>query len=224
MNEIQGILDIIKIHPLKVRNIYRYGSRVYGNANEYSDHDFIVIASNLIEKQEYKVGEYNIHVITPDVFLRDLKNLDMYALECIFAPDSARLQEKIVLPDKNFKYTIEQLKYRGHSLSFNAFQKAKERIRTGDLYRGVKSIYHSFRILDFFNQIKENEKIINFSSSNYIWNMIDEDLKNNKVSWPYYKEKYLPIKIEFEEKLNWFDTPEAQREKLKYESKNNPNK
>ena len=203
MTEIDKILDIIKIHPLKVRNIYRYGSRVYGNANEYSDHDFIVVASNLIEKQEYKVNLYNIHVITPDVFIRDLKNLDMYALECIYATDSARLQEKIVLPDKNFKYTTEQLKYRGHGLSFNAFQKAKERIRTGDLYRGAKSIYHSFRILDFFNQIKENGKIVDFSSSNYIWDMIDEDLKLNKISWSYYKEKYLPLKIEFEEKLKY---------------------
>ena len=201
MNEINKILEIIKIHPLKVRNIYRYGSRVYGNANEYSDHDFIVLASNLIEKQEYKDSEFNIHVITPDVFLRDLKNLEMYALECIYAPLVARLQEKLVLPDKNFKYTIDQLKYRGQSLSFNAFQKAKERIREGDLYRGTKSIYHSFRILDFFNQIKEEGKIVNFSSSNYIWYMLDEELKENKSSWPYYKEKYLPLKIEFEEKL-----------------------
>jgi predicted nucleotidyltransferase len=203
MDYIKDILDIIKIHPLRVKNIYQYGSRVYGNANEYSDYDFIVVASNLIEKQEYKVNPYNIHVVIPDIFIRDLKNLDMYALECIFVNDNFKIQEKIVLPDKNFGYTTEQLKYRGHGLSFNAFQKAKERIRTGDLYRGAKSIYHSFRILDFFNQIKENGKIVDFSSSNYIWYMIDEDLKLNKISWSYYKEKYLPLKIEFEEKLKY---------------------
>ena len=198
----QQIIDIIKLHPYKVRNIYMFGSQVYGNQTEESDYDFIVMASNLLEKQELHEGDLNIHVHTPDVFLEGLKNYEMNYLECVFAPDFAKLQEKIILPDKNFSLKTDMLKYKGIAQSFNAFHKAKERIGEGDMWRGVKSLWHSIRILQFFDQIVQHGRIVDFSSANDIWGMILKDYEEDDYEWWYYKEKYLPIKMKFEAKLN----------------------
>src|ERR1022692_2128612 len=89
------ILKITKFHPLKVKNIYLYGSRVYGTASNQSDYDLIVVANSMIESVEIKHDDLNIHIHTPDKFRRDLFDLDMHNLECIFGPYRARIQEKV---------------------------------------------------------------------------------------------------------------------------------
>lgn len=199
----EQIIEITKLHPLKIRNIYLFGSQVYGTQREDSDYDFIVVACSMLAKQEIRHENYNIHIHTPDIFLDGLKEYQMQYLECIYAPPFAKIMEKMVQPDKNFSLKLEMLKYKGMGQSFNAFHKAKDRIIDGEIYRGVKSLWHSIRILDFFKQIIEKGKIEDFTSSNYLWEMILEDLKNGHDEggdddWIYYKEKYLPIKIELE--------------------------
>jgi len=201
----EEIINIIQIHPLKVRNIYLFGSQVYGTQREDSDFDFIVVACSMLEKQEFRHDNYNIHVHTPDIFLDGLKEYQMQYLECIYAPQFAKLQERMIQPDKNFILKLDMLKYKGINQSFSAFHKAKERIIDGDLFRGVKSLWHSLRILQFFKQIIDNEKIIDFSSANIYWNMIQEDMEKHSEGgdddWDFYKSKYLPIKIDLEKKL-----------------------
>ena len=201
----EEIINIIQIHPLKIRNIYLFGSRVYLNYKEDSDFDFIVVACSMLEKQEFRHDNYNIHVHTPDIFLDGLKEYQMQYLECIYAPSFAKLQERMIQPDKNFILKLDMLKYKGINQSFSAFHKAKERIIDGDLFRGVKSLWHSLRILQFFKQIIDNEKIIDFSSANIFWNMIQADMEKHSEGgdddWDFYKSKYLPIKIDLEKKL-----------------------
>ena len=199
----QQIIEATKLHPYKIKNIYMFGSQVYGTQNEDSDYDFIVLGSSLLSKQEIHDGDLNIHIHTPDVFLEGLKNYEMNYLECVYAPDFAKLQENIILPDKNFSLKTDMLKYKGMAQSFNAFHKAKERINDGDdLWRGVKSLWHSIRILQFFIQIIEHKKIVDFSSANDLWKQILDDYDNDICDWAYYKEKYLPIKIKYEKQLN----------------------
>lgn len=198
---LSNITDIIKIHPLKIKNIYLFGSQVYQTSDNISDYDFIVLASSLLEKQEFKNGKYNIHVHVPNIFLDGLKEYNMQYLECVYAPDFAKIQEKLSLPDKNFKLKTDMLIYKGMNQSFNAFHNAKMKINSGDLYRGVKSIFHSIRILNFFNQIINKQKIVDYTAANYIWNILKADYDNDIYDWFYYKDKYLPLKIEYENKL-----------------------
>jgi predicted nucleotidyltransferase len=195
------IIEIIDIHPLKVRNIYMFGSQVYGTQREDSDYDFIVVACSMLEKQEIRQDNMNIHVHTPDIFLNGLKEYQMNYLECIFAPTFAKLQEKMIQPDKNFSLKIDMLKYKGMGQSYSAFHKAKERVLDGELFRGVKSLWHSLRILQFFKQIIDNGMIIDFSSANPYWDMMLKDMETEE-EWDFYKTKYFPIKIELENKLN----------------------
>ena len=71
---LKEIVLVSGIHPLKFRNVYIYGSRVYGYNKENSDFDVILIAPNLLRHQEIKSEKYNIHIVTPDSFKEDLFN------------------------------------------------------------------------------------------------------------------------------------------------------
>lgn len=199
MFKAEEIIDIIKIHPLKVRNIYMFGSRVYENHYDDSDYDFIVLASTMDEKKEYRHENLNIHVHVPNVFKDGLNKYYAPYIECIFAPGFAKIQEKLSFCD--FKINKDKLVDKGMKQAYSALHNAKMKLESGDLYRAVKSIYHSIRILDFFNQIKEHDKIIDYTSSNYVWDMLKVDFENDEYEWDYYKEKYLPIKIELENKI-----------------------
>jgi hypothetical protein len=192
------IIECLNIHPLKVKNIYMFGSRVYGNIHENSDYDFLVVANSLNESLEHKIGNYNIHVHTPDKFRRDLFDFDMHNLECIYAPDFAILQQKVKYNDANFKIKPDGLIYRTMSESFNTFQKAKLKFEAGDVVMGKKKLYHSFRVLNFASQILKEGLIKNFSEVNDLWKNIQEDQNQD---WQHYRETFLPKKISFEKML-----------------------
>lgn len=193
------------IHPLKIKNIYLFGSRVYGTADSESDYDIIMVANQVSEHFEHNIDELNIHIITPDVFKSELFGLYMNKLECIFAPDFAKIQEKVKYNDANFKIKPEALRYKAMSQSFESFKKCKWFFSGGDIHRASKSLFHSFRILEFACQILEDGKIYDFAKMNDILGDIRVDMKplgDPWDVWPGIKEKYLPRKIELENRLN----------------------
>ena len=201
------IIEVSKVHPLKVKNIYLFGSRVYQTATSESDYDIIVVASSLNEATEIRHKDLNIHVHTPDKFIRDLKDLDMHNLECIFAPPDAKILERVNYADANFKINPEQMKYKAMNQSFSSFHKAKLKMYDADTYIGAKSLFHSLRILLFAKQILKYGRIIDFTEANNFWGEIKNDLTLTKSEtdgdqlWRYFKDKYLPQKIEIETRL-----------------------
>ena len=203
----ERIIELAGVHPLKVKNIYVFGSRVYGTATADSDYDIIVVANSMDEKREVVYKDLNIHIHTPDKFIRDLKQLDMHNLECIFAPEGAKILEKVNYVDANFKINPDQMKYAAMSQSFNRFHTAKVKILDGDFHRGIKSLFHSLRILLFSMQILRNGRIDDFSEANKFWADIKIDIQltknitNEEEMWRYFKDKYLPQKIELEKRL-----------------------
>lgn len=193
------IIKEIGVHPLKVRNLYLYGSRIYGTARPESDWDIICITAALLEHEEKRVKMendlINIHLITPDKFQSGLANHDMMNLECYFSPDWARLQEKVEL-----KFVLNKKKLAKNIIaqSFNSWQGGKHKLEGGDIYRGLKSVFHSLRMLMFAIQIAEHEKIVDFSQANYLHKEINEC---DEIDWDYFRETYLPFKIELENTL-----------------------
>jgi predicted nucleotidyltransferase len=199
---VSQIIEKVGIHPLKVRNIYLYGSRVYGTERPDSDFDIILIGSSLLEhnETEHKIGDVrlNVHVITPDKFKRDLENHDIMNLECFFSPEYCRLQEKETL-----KFVLNKKKLAKNIIaqSFNSWRGGKHKLNEGDIYRGLKSIFHSLKMLIFANQIMEHGRIVDFTAANDLHeeiNLCDE------MEWEHFREKYLPYKIELENKLKEF--------------------
>lgn len=206
------IEDVIKasgVHPLKVRNVYLYGSRIYGTAREGSDYDIIMIAGHLLEHEEKRATVngvlLNIHIITPDKFLADLKMHNIMNLECLFAPDWARLQEKVVLP---VEINIKKLIKNNLAQSYSSWQGGKMKIQKYDFHRGLKSIFHSIRMLMFANQIAEHGKIVDFSVANHLYSEI---VDCDEIEWDYFREKYLPLKIELENNLKSFHKDEQEQ-------------
>lgn len=197
--DISKILTEVEIHPLKTRNIYLYGSRIYGTNRIDSDYDIILIGANLLEHIEKEVliddKRLNVHIITPDKFKRDLERHDIMNLECVFSPAWARLQEKEIL-----KFIINKKKLAKNIIaqSFNSWQKGKFKLNEGDIYHGLKSIFHSLKMLIFAIQIIEHGKINDFAAANYLHKEINEC---DEFEWEYFREKYLPLKIELEKKL-----------------------
>ena len=165
--------DIIKaagLHPKRVHNIYLFGSRVYGTADEMSDWDIVIVANNSVEAIEVKSDLYNIHIYTPKKFQEDLDWHMPKNLECYFAPDWAKLKEDI---EFDLKLDLKKLRHATSHVSSNSWVKAKKKLTIADEYNiGVKSLYHSLRIPMFSSQIIQSGKITDFSCANFIWDKI----------------------------------------------------
>lgn len=181
------IIRAAKLHPTRVFNVYIFGSRVYGTYDKNSDWDIIMIANNSVESTEIRNGMFNIHVYTPDKFKQDLENHRINNLECIYAPDWAKLKEDIKF--NNFKIHPNKLRHMISQISSNSWVKCNKKIIDGEYKIGIKSLFHSIRIPIFGSQIAEYGYITDFSSANYIW----DDLKYSTWTWSEIYKKFRPI-------------------------------
>lgn len=194
--DLEEIIKISGVHPLKIRSIFLYGSQVYGYASEFSDFDVIVVAPNLIKHQEIKTEKYNIHVVTPDWFKQELlQRYYITYLECVFGPDWARLKEK---EKYDLNLNKEKVKKELLAQSYSTWRNAKQKMIEGDTVRGTKSAYHALKILKFGIQILKHGKIVDFSECN---NMHEDFEKQNFYEWYQIKDAYLETKKQFEEEL-----------------------
>jgi len=154
-----------------VLNIYLFGSRVYGTATPESDYDYIIVAQNFFDS-----CNVNIHVYTVEQFRLLLERHDIQALECIFAPAMFKIKEhypyfKIDEIDK------AKLRVAISTIASNSWVKAKKKLTVSGDYSvelGIKSAFHSLRILDFGIQIASSGRIQNYGSMNWVM----KDLKN----------------------------------------------
>jgi predicted nucleotidyltransferase len=185
---IQDVLTITGLLPHRVKNIYIFGSRVYGTYTINSDYDIIVLANSMFLNHEIYEHNYNVHVTTPDSFEDQLRQHDIHCLECIFGPSSAQVKIEIdYLPKLQMK--TGQLKKMIISQSSWAWTKAQKRIEKGNIIGGAKSLFHSLRILNFGHQIMRFGKIIDFSLANEIW----KELRDSEdLEWNQYQQKWMP--------------------------------
>jgi len=191
------ILALTGLHPSKLRNIYVFGSRVYGTYTINSDIDLIVIACSMAVNQEIHEGIYNIHITTPDAFKEQLDNHDVHCLECIYAPREAQIMATIDYL-KDFKLDMGQLKKMLISQSAWAWSKAQRRIEKGNIIGGAKSLFHSLRILNFGIQIVNSGKITNFRKANHFW---DEIRNFDGLEWQDYQDMWKNTKKQLMKQL-----------------------
>ena len=170
--QISDILKVAKLHPSRVFNIYLFGSRVYGTHSDSSDWDIIIVAKNSVESIEIKSDLYNIHIYTPDKFQQDLDWHTPKNLECIFAPDWAKLKEDIKY---NLTLNIPKIRHATSHVSSNSWVKCKKKLQIANEYNiGVKSLFHAIRIPMFSTQIVNFGGIRDFQCANWVWNKICE--------------------------------------------------
>ena len=170
--KIEDILKVAKLHPSRVFNIYLFGSRIYGTHTDNSDWDIVIVAKNSVEAIEIKSDLYNIHIYTPDKFKSDLDWHMPKNLECLFAPDWAKLKEDMKF---DFNLNIPKLRHATSHVSSNSWVKCKKKLEVANEYNiGVKSLFHAIRIPMFSTQIVNFGEIRDFECANWVWNKICE--------------------------------------------------
>ena len=179
-----------------IKNIYLYGSYVYGTNDSESDIDYILVVDYQGDgEKQLNIDRLNINSYSINCFQSMVNNHEVSALECIFLPEKF----KIEIHPINFFLNIEKLRRSFSEKSSNSWVKAKKKIDIHNEYRlGRKSLFHSLRILMFGIQIIKYGKIVNYQEANWILEKIQsQDYKN----WSEYKEfwqpKYNELRSEF---------------------------
>jgi hypothetical protein len=165
-------------------NVYLVGSRLYDTNRVDSDYDYICVFEDNIF---YQSPSTNIHLFTKEMFQLKIDNHYINVLECLFTIPIK--QESI------FKFQLNRQKLRQSisTITSNSWVKGKKKLivlADYDLMIGIKSVFHSLRILDYGIQIAAYGKILEYSSINYVlydlfelsksyehdelWNKIDE--------------------------------------------------
>ena len=158
-----------------VFNIYRYGSRVYGTADQNSDHDYIIVTrgamlkSGAFKQNAISSENRNIQGIlySRSGFIDAINNYDISALECLsLHPDDVLMNtwsfgiqkwdNKVMV-----KKIISKVSASWHTADMQA--------RDGFKDRAKKGIFHALRILHFALQLKKNQRIDDFGCVNWIW-------------------------------------------------------
>lgn len=168
----EQICEQLHLDYSKVSNIYPYGSKIYGTDDEFSDSDYIIVfKSSLLPSGAFKDNAISSTdrsiqgtCYSRSGFIDAINNYEIAALECIFLPE-----DKIVQKKMNFvitKYNEKEFLKKIISKASSSWHFATLANKDGHIESCAKNVFHALRILDFGIQIKENQKIVNYSSMN----------------------------------------------------------
>jgi len=203
MELINKISKITNIPKEDILNIYSFGSVVYNTNNENSDLDFLIVVSNkykLENGKEYKNGKLDIHINSIESFKYNLEEHKIKYIECMFI----KATDNIIKIEKyKFNFKLDKFKLRRSisSIVNNSWSKANKKMTLDveDTYIGVKSLFHSIRIIDLGIQLGKSNKIYNFDFKK-LWEEI-LNKKNSGYNWEQFKLDYKPI---YNQKLTEF--------------------
>lgn len=188
-----SILKDFSLEDKFVINCYPYGSRVYGTNSFKSDYDFIIVVDNSQhdkDSMDSSYHNYNATIYSENSFNEQLNNHKIGAFECISLDKELCLKHT-----KSFNIKINKniLRESISEKASHSFVKAKKKFeveKDKNIYIAKKSLFHSLRIINFGIQIAKNNKITDFSSSNYLW----EEISNfESEDWNFYKSKYQKV-------------------------------
>lgn len=209
-NEILYKIDVKYIEKnfnIKIFGLFSYGSFVYKN-KEPEDLDFIVISDEYREQTSFFIDNIEIQLTfyTLDLFKVMLEDQEITALECKYLPENIDgiIKYKSTEIDSLFlNHFIDKQKLRTSisKKTSNSYVKAKKKLildNDRDLSVSLKSLWHSFRMIDYGIQICEHNKIIDFKNSNALFKDISNDYKIEKECdynelWNKIHLKYKPI-------------------------------
>jgi len=158
--------------------IYQYGSRVYGTADRNSDYDYIIVMKRgMLEDGSFRHNaissdDRNIQgvVYSRGGFIDAINNYEIGALECISLPKESVVFNKwpFKIGEWNEQAMVKAIIGKASNSRHNADQQSKN----GNKWIGKKSMYHALRILYFGLQLKEHQKIVDFTECNRMYDDI----------------------------------------------------
>lgn len=186
---IDTITKNLNISSKSIKNLYLYGSRVYGTNDSMSDYDFIIICDDVDGKIDGLTSpdeKYNATLYSVEKFQEEIDNHEISILECLFLPEAKIFKKEI---DFTFELELNKLRSSISTKSSNSWVKCKKKLIVDDDYNPLiakKSLFHVFRILHFGIQIAKNGKIIDYTEANGYWN----DIKKLEPNWDLIKSMY----------------------------------
>lgn len=176
------------IKPENVIVQVEYGSTVYGTANELSDTDYIVVVKDGIEcDDQYKRSDGDYSFFSKSQFQQLLDDQFIGAIEAYFTDPSLIHQGSF--KDFTYKVNLAKLREECSKRASNSYVKCKKKLIDGEIRIGLKSLFHSLRILDFGIQIATHGKIVNYQSCNHHLDLICQ-IDND---WEWLNEEFKPI-------------------------------
>jgi hypothetical protein len=183
---LENIINQLEVN-YKILNMYQYGSQVYGCTNPNSDYDFMVIVEGDFPEAHIVIENAEITMYGEIQFHQMINEHEISALECLFVPEQFVVK---AIKDFDFNLNLGKLRESLSCKSSNSWVKAKKKFsveKDFNPYTARKSLFHSFRILNFGIQIAIHGKIINYQEVNLL---LYEILDNPSEKWEDYKLKY----------------------------------
>lgn len=197
----EEILSALNIKD-DVLGIFPYGSRVYGLAKDDSDYDYIIVTKssflssgafkqNAISSLDRKIQGV---LYSRSGFIDAINNYEIGALECL-----SLQPEQIVIskwPFKVQKWDDKEMVKKVIQKASASWHIASEQSKMDQKSHAKKGIFHALRILMFGIQLKEHQKIVDFSVSNELKHEIDrlpDDMFDDRL--------YLKLRDELMNKL-----------------------
>lgn len=149
----------------KILNEYVVGSHVYGTNNADSDVDYLVVVDGEPTVEEERMGENDFHYIGKAEFNHLLNINHIKALEAVYSPSNFILKESY---RPKFKIDPLALRPTTSAICSNSWVKGKKKIIDGEIHIGLKSYFHSLRIMEFSCQLLLINDIA-FDSMNWVW-------------------------------------------------------
>lgn len=167
-----------------------YGSTVYGTNNYMSDTDYIVVVNDgVIHDDQYKRSNADYSVYSKTHFQQLLDEQYIGAIEAYFTDPSLITQGDF--KQFNYKVNLAKLREGCSQRASNSYVKCKKKltVETGEERIGLKSLFHSLRILSFGIQIAKHSKIVDFGECNHHLTKILEI----GPDWEWLNEEFKPI-------------------------------
>ena len=142
----------------RIMIIVEYGSSVYGTTTDKSDTDLICIVDSdedIYDVLVYKEHDLDLHLISFKTFEKLLNVHDIMALEIWYQLPNGF---KSLL---EFSLNLDTLRRKVSAVCSNSWSKARKKldIPEEDDYLGLKSLFHSIRILSYGIDIARDGKI-----------------------------------------------------------------
>lgn len=186
---LEQLVNKVGVEISEVKMVHIQGSRLYGVDSPVSDWDLAVIASG-INGYQFKEAtinneEYDIHLYSQSRFQTFLDHHNMKELESVYHPVGVRLIDNIPLI---VNINPDQLVDKAREESDSLWERARADLNEGkDAYTAHKKIWHSFRFLNFAEQILETGEIYDFSAANGFYDLI---VKSGRNDFLYFEENF----------------------------------
>jgi len=202
ISAVEGIVEMeYKMNPQDIVGFYNFGSRVYGTSTCKSDYDFVIIfKSDKDENFLYESNDIDIHFYSIIAFEKLLQNHDIMALEIYFC--TKPIIEYVTYLELDWVKLRSSISGKSSNSLIKAFKKIT--LDEEDSYIGIKSLFHSLRIMEYGIQIANNFKIIDFQASNKYWKDILKRLESEELIdiYEFYKLEHKKLKKEFKAVTN----------------------